>query len=229
MMLRKKNTFYCFSPEIMIATMLIEAILAIYLFLMRKKDNVVWIGAVILSFLAIFQFAEFQICAGSYSEIWAIVGFVVITFLPVLSLDLVSRLTYHTPLVQIGYDVALIISIIILFFLQSFGGTFCGGNYVIFHASSLFFQSYAIYYFGFLFAAIYLALNGIEHEKLSKSHKRALEWLIFGYLSFILPMGFILFYYQTGWLSVPSIMCGFAVIYAIVLALCVIPSFEEKD
>ena len=90
---KSKNTLYCFSPPVMIATIIIELSLAIYTFLKIKKSSVKTISIATLVLLAAFQGAEFFVCQ-SYSwvdgEFVSRLGFVAITLLPPLGIHLAN-------------------------------------------------------------------------------------------------------------------------------------------
>ncbi len=72
----KKNkeervTLNCFSPPVMLATFIIEMILAIYVFIKSLKAKSDFAIVLVLLFLAIFQLSEYQICEGTDLLVWA--------------------------------------------------------------------------------------------------------------------------------------------------------------
>ncbi len=52
-----------------------------------------------------------------------------------------------------------------------------------------------------------------------------LHGMIIGYLTFMLPMGVAYAFYAPARQAVASIMCGFAVVFALILALRVVPKY----
>ena len=61
----KKPRLYCFSPAVMLATLTIEIILAIYTFWKYKLNAVTKIVIMLLICLALFQWAEYNVCEGA--------------------------------------------------------------------------------------------------------------------------------------------------------------------
>src|SRR5437660_1161960 len=86
--------FSCFSPPVMAATILIEISLAVYTVWRYKLNNLVRLAVAMLVSLAVFQLAEYFVCTGlgSMAAPWSRVGFVAITALPPLGLDIMHRL-----------------------------------------------------------------------------------------------------------------------------------------
>ena len=91
----KTNTTYCFSPPVMIATFFIEIGLAIYVAWRYKLNEVTRLAVALLTFLAIFQLAEYNVCEGSFginSLGWARLGYVAITLLPPIGFHLATKI-----------------------------------------------------------------------------------------------------------------------------------------
>ena len=63
----------------------------------------------------------------------------------------------------------------------------------------------------------------------NKKNKTLAMWMLTGYASFIIPSGIIFIYEETTQMAVPSIMCGFAVIFAIILITKILPEFEKLE
>ncbi|MDO8466580.1 MAG: hypothetical protein Q7S83_00375 [bacterium] len=221
---RQKSTFFCFSPFVMVATFAIEIILALYIFARYRMTKFGRTAALLLALLATFQLAEYLICVGSpHALMWSRVGFVAITLLPLVGLYLVSQLSHKTHFLKLGYVAAILYAAYFLFVPKAITGAFCGGNYVIFNSSQALYGFYGFYYFGFLILGIWEAL-----EKISAIHKptitrKILFWFIAGYLSFILPMGVIFVISPDARNALASIMCGFAIIFALILAFKIVP------
>jgi len=57
--------------------------------------------------------------------------------------------------------------------------------------------------------------------------KNVLQWLIIGYLSFMAPMGAVYILFPVTRNAVASIMCGFALCLAVILALKIMPAYDR--
>ena len=227
-MLRRSsdNTLYCFSPPVMLATIIIELGLLIYSLVRYKFTLVTKLVALILFSLAMFQVAEFQTCGkalGATGLMWSRVGYIFITLLPPLGLHLISAISKRKPtLLHWAADAAALILVTIFGLLPSAIYTaLCGGNYVIFKIHEGLGWVYSVYYLGLLFAGLMLSAKYMKQAK--KDQYKALTWMIIGYLLFIIPTGFVNLLDPKTINGVPSIMCGFAVMYAITLSFVILP------
>jgi hypothetical protein len=211
----------------MIVTFIVEIILAVYVFLKSRqaKSN---LGIVaVLVFLAAFQLSEFLICGGQNPLLWSRIGLFAITFLPILGLYLINQLKKDTHLLKFGAFVAIAFAVFFIFVPQTINGATCGGNYIIFEIRPDVHSLYGYYYFGFLLLGIWEALSGIREDKKKRMSKRGLFWLIVGYLSFILPLTLVYYLIPITRVAIASIMCGFAVIFAFILAFKIAPIYHE--
>jgi hypothetical protein len=223
--MRKGNTFYCFSPPVMLVTLVIEFGLAIYILLRYRKGIFGKVAAVTLICLGIFQFSEYQICSENAPLIWSRVGLVVITLLPVLGLYLVSLILHNRHFLRFGYTIALLFILIFILVPKNTITPTCGGNYVIFNGPQELYRFYSAYYFGFLMLAIWEALTMNHTHSIRRA--RILRLIVAGYLSFMLPMAIVYAVFAPARWAVTSIMCGFAVIFALILALQVVPKYYK--
>ncbi|MBI4991972.1 MAG: hypothetical protein HZB99_02030 [Candidatus Harrisonbacteria bacterium] len=220
----KNSTFFCFTPEVMLATFLIETILALYVFIRYRTTPFSRLAVLLLMLLAGFQFAEYQICVGSDSIFWSRIGFIIITLLPVLGLHLITLLAGKDYFLKFGYVLMFTYIAIFAFGEKAISQATCGGNYIIFNTAQELWWTYAVYYFGFLFLGIWVAV-----KTLLVKNAAILYWMILGYASFMLPMGIVyLISAAAAWNATPSIMCGFAIIFAIILALKVVPLYYKR-
>ena len=92
----KKPRLYCFSPAVMLATLTIEIILAIYTFWKYKLNAVTKIVIMLLICLALFQWAEYNVCEGAIlldNLGWAKLGYIAITMLPPLGIHLIYEIS----------------------------------------------------------------------------------------------------------------------------------------
>ncbi len=178
-----------------------------------------------------FQVAEYRTCGqviGLNGLMWSRIGYVFITLLPPLGLHLVSAIAQRKPFWLHWAADVLAALLVALFALapSSLNSAVCGGNYVIFKLHAGLGFIYGLYYLGFLFAGLILAAKYMHRAK--KVHYDALFWMIIGYLVFLIPTGIINMFNPVTTQGVPSIMCGFAVFYAIVLVVKVLPGSAEK-
>jgi len=221
---KNKTKLYCFSPPVMLATFILEILLAVYAYLRYKATLFSHLVVVIIILLSGFQLTEYRICGGENALLWARTGFVIITLLPVLGLHLISLITNKLSYLKLGYIAMLLFVFIFALVPGSLTNTVCGGNYIIFNSQQNLMWPYGIYYFGFLFLGIWEAF-----EFLQKKKSEALEWIMIGYISFMLPMGIVYIISPSVRSAVPSVMCGFAIILALILALKVVPEYNREN
>ena len=233
---RRSTQLNCFSPPVMVATMIIETTLAIYSVWRYKLNNAVRLSVIMLLALATFQLSEYFVCTGigSMAVPWSRVGFVAITLLPPLGLHLTHvlaakskrRLVYASYLTMAGF---------VAFFLLApgiFTGHKCNGNYVIFQFSADVTGAYSVYYFGWLAAGIGLGFRWAEQlKRAGKETRRRLQsvrGIVVGYLIFLVPSGLSMTIKPDSRRAIPSVLCGFAVFLALVLALYILPRAAEQ-
>jgi len=226
---RGGQVLYCFSPAVMIATLAIELSLAVFVFLRHGTTRFAKVAGLVLILLATFQFAEYRICTGTgeVSLLWARIGFVAITLLPLAGLYLVSLVSHKQHFLKLGYATA---GAFVLYFLavpKSIPGAICGGNYVLFDLSNDFYRLYGLYYIGFLLLGIWESLEQLGTDQRQTRSRKTLRWLIAGYMSFMAPMGIVYLFVPETRNAVASIMCGFAIALAIILGLKVVPAFDR--
>jgi hypothetical protein len=217
----------------MVATFLIEIICALYLLWRYRLTQKARIIATILACLATFQLAEYMVCEtalGLSSLDWARLGYVAITFLPPLGLHLGYTIAGNRSrsLVAAAYGGAAVFSAIFLF--SGFGvqAQQCLGNYVLFAIAPWAHLPYAVYYYGWLLGAL-VAFMRLRTKIRSVSNRKALSWLSVGYLVFIVPTTIANIIDPATIAGIPSIMCGFAVLFAIIIAMRVAPLVLEPN
>lgn len=229
-MRKNSGKFFCFSPPVMFATFFIEIVLASYTILRYKLNAVGRLVVALLVFLAIFQAAEFNVCAAAWADpmVASRIGYIAITILPPLGLHLAYALAgaKKRPLMWPAYASG---AAFITFFLtigNSLTGHVCQGNYVIFQMAPGSEWLYALYYYGWLFAAVAVCLS-LAKDKTTKV-KRALYGLAVGYAAFILPTTTANLLSPDTLKAIPSVMCGFAVILAVMLVFWILPQKGES-
>jgi Na+-driven multidrug efflux pump len=128
-------------------------------------------------------------------------------------------------LVWLAYGTSLIFALIFGFSSSAFIGYVCAGNYAIFHLVHPLGGYYFAYYYSWLFVGVGLSL--FYSLQAQKKVREALVLQICGYLSILLPTGIVNAINPQTIYGIPSIMCGFAIIYAITLAIGIVPATQE--
>lgn len=235
---RQGTQLNCFSPPVMIATMAVEVIMAFYSLWRYKMSPTIRLIAITLVTLATFQLAEFFVCTNSMGHTigWSRFGFAAITVLPPLGLHLMHHLTgkQGRRLVRIAYFTMVCFVAFFILCPNVFNSYQCTGNYVIFHLRAHAGGVYWVYYFGWLIISIILGVRaGNELSKLGKKARRQLQTvqaLIIGWLVFIVPTAIANIIDPASRQGIPSIMCGFAILFALILAFYIAPRVGElKD
>lgn len=222
-----RNTFYCFSPLVMIVTFIVELLLAVYTLWRYRYNPVTRLVVLLLVFLATFQLAEYMVCRGlgGDSSTWSRIGFVAITVLPPVGMHLVYTLAKarKRPLLLPAY--ALGAAFIAFFALvgRSIDGHACAGNYVIFQVAPGFGALYSLYYYGLLIATLGLGWSFLRQAR-DKNVRRAIGGVMLGYAVFLLPTTTVTLLKPETMSAVPSVMCGFAVLLALTLCFVVLPA-----
>ena len=216
----------CFSPPVMIATAIIELSLMVYTLYKYATKSMGRLAALTLLLLAVFQIAEYNICGGLglNAEMWSRIGFMVIAMLPPLGIHLSMMIAkrdwrwfrlaaYVSGFIWVG-----------IFGLteKAFSGYACGGNYMIFQIKANYGFAYMLYYYFWLFAAIGLSFWFMINA--TKNQRKSLLLLVLGYLLFIAPTSFVNGINPKTIEGLPSILCGFAVFFALVLTFGILPN-----
>jgi hypothetical protein len=227
-MKKKSTTFYCFSPPVMIITVIVELLSFLYVLYRYKLTPVTRLVGLALLLLATFQLAEFNVCGGTAADAFMRIGFVAITILPALGLHIIAKIANKRMWPLLLVSDTLSAGFVLLFGLRGsvFVEHICGGNYAIFTLANKAGGSFFAYYYALLFIGIGLSLY-YAHSA-SKRVKRALMLQVVGYLSFLLPTGIVNMINPSTLDGIPSIMCGFAVLYAIILVVGVLPAVGKK-
>jgi hypothetical protein len=232
----KGTQFNCFSPPVMMATTIIEVSLAAYTLWRYKMTVLTRLALITLLALATFQLAEYYVCTGigSMAVPWSRVGFVAITLLPPLGLHIMHVLADKEQR-RLVYTAYATMAAYVGFFLVApgiFTGHQCTGNYVIFQFTPNVTGTYTVYYFGWLLAGMGLGAKWANELK-AKGKKavrqlQAVQGLILGYLVFLVPSAISMAVKPDARRGIPSVLCGFAVLYALLLVLYIMPRATRK-
>lgn len=223
---RRSLTLSCFSPPVMLATMIVEGILALYILLRYRHGAFAKLAAVLVALLGIFQLSEYQVCGNHDAQFWSHFGLAAITLLPIVGLQLISFVTKKKRFLVVGCAIAAALALVFLFVPQSITGSLCGGNYVVFSGPTALYEFYGAYYFTFLIFAVWESVEAMRENK-NGVIQRILRWFVIGYLSFMAPMGIVYALYAPARIAVTSIMCGFAVILAFIVAFQIVPKYYK--
>lgn len=228
------NILYCFSPPVMLFTLILETIFALYTLIFVKLKPSTVIIALILICLAFFQFTEYQICTVSHNLALMHLGFVAITLLPALGVHLITLVTKHKLIRYIVYLFATVFVGIFLFQTQSVSYVACGGNYVLLKNSGALASTYFPFYYNLslIVAIVEIFYFTLKKEKSANfnTQKKLLYWLLGGYAAFIIPTAAIYIFSSAARDSgIPSIMCGFGIILAVILTFFVLPQCRKLE
>ena len=221
-----QQTLFCFSPPVMLATMIIEFGTAIYLcwrYRLTRKTRLTVAGLICLG---VFQLAEYLICeaTGIDGLSWARIGHIAISLLPPIGISLAMELAHKRQRIFETIIYCLCAGFIGFygFWSGAISSETCQGNYVIFRGDYPYAGPiYALYYFSLL--AIGVGLSFHYGRQAPAPLKKALYGLAIGYLTFIVPTTIVYLLDQTLVNAIPSIMCGFAVFLAIMIAGFTVP------
>ena len=215
----------------MLATVAIEIALALYALAKYKLSLITKLIITTLVMLATFQVSEYFVCTGAAgnTSAWSRLGFAAITVLPPLGLHIL-HLAAKKPgrrLVFLAYaSMAAFIGFFILYS-GAFTGHQCTGNYVIFQVAEKAGGLFGLYYYGWL--ATSLTLGALWADQLMHKGKKARQILLsvralmIGWLIFLVPTALAYSVAPEARQAIPSVMCGFAVLYALILTLVVLP------
>lgn len=222
----KKYTgkFYCFSPPVMLATFLIEFGMLFYVLWRYKLNTISRLVVASLACLGVFQLAEYMICGGlgMNTAEWSRLGYVGITMLPALGMHLILTIAGKKPtaLLTASYGTAALFAATFAFVPGVVNIDECRPNYAVFNLDSVAAKLYLLQYYGWLFAGLFAAWT---LAKQVPKQAKALYGMIAGYLVFLVPTTTLNFVDPATLSGVPSIMCGFAILYAGILVAYVLP------
>ncbi len=209
----------------MLLTFAIEVFMALYAIAKMPKTKPIVLGILLLILLATFQLSEYAICEGMFwsGDTWGRIGFVAITALPAIGFHLARSLTGKS-LGLIGYTAYLSSAVWMAIFASgaAMDSYQCTSNYLIFRMNADYGGWYFVFYYVWLIAAMLTSFMHWQYSK-SKSKAKASLWLLAGYASFVIPATIIWALDGPASRGLPSVMCGFAVILAVILTLKVMP------
>jgi hypothetical protein len=213
----------------MLATFIFEFGAAFYTIWRYKMTTVSRLAFIILLALGTFQLTEYMICGGlGWTHVeWARLGYGAITLLPALGIHMVVTLAKKKLPILVGFAYLTCLAFL-MFFLFADGAVTaeaCYSNYAVFNSQKFGAWPFAYYYYGWLLVGTMLAL---EWSKQLPKRKKALTGMAVGYLAFILPTTLFNIVDPSTVSGIPSIMCGFAVLFALTLVFRVLPNSTKR-
>jgi glucose uptake protein GlcU len=151
-----------------------------------------------------------------------------ISALPPLGIHLMHKLA-NKPIGNLVYGCYAAMASYVVFFLSyknAFIGHQCTGNYVIFQMGSKLGGAYGIYYYLLLVVGIGLGVkwaNEFKNKSKSYGMLQAIRGLILSYFIFLIPTALANTVSVQSRQAIPSVMCGFAVLYALILVFYISP------
>jgi len=220
----------------MVATLIFETAAAIYMVWRYRMSVLARLIVTALVALAVFQLSEYYVCTGiaGHGVAWSRLGYVAISTLPPLGLHILHVLGGKKQRVLVATAYASMAGFIAYFltYHNAFVGYQCTGNYVIFQIGFWPAIAYGVYYYGWLFTALAIGLHWLkdmkQHSKKVLAQAQAIRGLLIGYLVFLLPTAIANSVSPATRRGIPSIMCGFAVLFACMLAAYIAPRQLRK-
>lgn len=218
-------TLYCFTPLVTLITGLIEISLALYTWWRYRSTHLGRLSTALLILLATFQLSEFGICSGGPGNLLTRLGLISTAFMPIIGIHAITVMTRQKLSLVGGYAIASALAIFIAIAPDVAPFASCLGRFVAIPISSPFGVIYLLYYTTGLLMAIGLLIQALRAKT---APHLAIEWLLAGYLAFTVPTALVYILVTTTQESIASILCGFAVILALILTFKVLPLALSK-
>lgn len=180
------------------------------------------LSVIILALLALYQFFEFLICGSGLKEGLIIyLAFVTISFLPPTGLLLIAKVNKINLKKFQGLIFAPAIFFTLYYFLtiNEFRVRECSVIYASYHYPLGFL--YGFFYYLPIVIALYIAFSNLlkSSDKIIQKNNAI---LIFGYLSFLIPMIIALLVYPDSVNFIESLMCKFAFVLSLSISYFVL-------
>lgn len=217
----------CFTPAVSFLTFAIEILMAAWVLYLNPKERINRVSAAVLFFLGMYQFTEWGLCSAGDPFWWGKLGFIFYTTLPALAVHWVyalrddKRAIWPVHFVSAGFILYALLA-------SDFVNTAeCGRFFVkvLHNWLPMLYWPYFTYYTLFIAYPAVMLLNSIIHED-DKPRRRMYVWGLVGMLAFTFPTFFVLLVLPEFNLFFPSMLCQFALLFAISVAYVV--SLNEK-
>ena len=210
-----------YSPALSILTAALEFGLAVWAFRSPGRRNILWTTGLLLLVLAGYQVAEVFICAQPSQRFLAALAFVDIVWLPPLGLwllvlctgtqkQLLIRLTQSTFVMAGGLAIWVLVD-------DSFVvGAVCQTVLATYEHGTPFHHIYGVFYelcLGIMVVSAMLSAAKLE-DRIARAHCADIQ---LGVLAFMIPALFTQVFWKGLDPSLPSIMCHYAIILALLL------------
>lgn len=209
----------------MLATLLIEFSLAAYTFWRYKTSTVRKLAIAMLLALGTFQLAEYMVCGGlGWTNVeWARIGYGSITLLPAIGIHMVVTIADKKAPWLLGAAYASCLAFVALYLIgeNAVSAHTCTANYAVFDTIRASIWPFGAYYYGWLLIGTGLAW---QWSNQIPDKRTALRAMSIGYAVFVLPTTAFNIIDPATTRGIPSIMCGFAVLFAFILAAKVLPN-----
>jgi hypothetical protein len=172
----------------------------------------------ILSLLALYQFFEFLICGLNLDDGFVIyLAFITISFLPPTGLLLIAQVNKINlkKFQGVIFAPAIFFSLYYFLTIKEFRIRECSVIYASYHYPLGFL--YGLFYYLPILIALFIAFRNLIISK-DKILKKNNSILIFGYLSFLIPMILTLVIYPESVNFIESLMCKFAFVLSLTIS-----------
>jgi len=217
----------CFAPYVSLATFVIEFLLALFFLLKDPRDNLNRIIALMSFLLGVYQLNEFLICTTG-AGVFANLAFATTAILPALAITLVLtlfrkriRFYWHALI----YAPAVFFIIMFAFSVQLNAFTICMSVFIQYPWLGVLSQFFGLYYWIYLVAAVVLFF-AVSLRPISIYEKRMAYLGMLGILIFTVPTYIFLIFLPALKVQTPSILCEFALLFAIELLFVL--RYKEK-
>jgi hypothetical protein len=163
----------CFTPQVSIATALIEFGVAIYLWHKIKDNKSLTPIPIFIAILGLYQFTEFMLCTTTNPVFWARIGFAAYTFLPAVGMHLVFNMK-KKKLGRLIYLFPTVFGVFAIFYPNFILYSSCNLIHatvksIIFNENKVLMFIYLVYYFSaFAVCGSYLLLKDYKTSKKTK-------------------------------------------------------------
>ena len=195
----------------------IEFFILVAVIIFNRKHPFFWSIAMMLVLLQLYQLVEFLICIGVNENITGRIAYTIITFLPPMGYFLSSKVVgWKFPDYWIGFAAATGFSLYYIVTPGSVGLVSCNPFYAVYSVHHSFY--YGIYYMGILVYSIFFLAAHLIFRR-NKVDRKSSLFVLIGYLSFLVPMYLMVWVDSYFANKVPSIMCKYALLLAVILAV----------
>jgi hypothetical protein len=210
----------------------IEFILFVNLMVFARKNKFNYTAIIMVLILTAYQTLEFLMCQIGYDfPLMPYLAFVLISFLPPLMLILLAELfNYKSRFLNLVFLPAVIFIIYYSFVIEQFAVTSCTVLYASYNYPLGDLYGF-VYYTPIIISTVILSRAVVNDG--DKSRLFSIKVLLFGNIFIMVPVvvGFVIMFSGSPVLisKIESIMCKFAFVYAVSLAIICLYNSKRKD